>query len=95
MVQKPCDPIRDAIGQPLEIDDYVTAVFSEGEVELFQVVGFVFHTQKWMSNHEPMAKLVLRPINKRHRSNTPYFYRKSEAITKVSKDAVLLHTLEQ
>lgn len=32
--------MTDAIGQPLNIGDYVTAVWANAEVALFEVVGF-------------------------------------------------------
>lgn len=36
--------LKDAIGRELSIDDYVTAVFSDGELTLFQVIRFEKHT---------------------------------------------------
>ena len=87
--------MTDAIGQPLEIGDFVTAVWANAEVELFEVVGFKANTKTsakyWARRGEVVfLKRMFRDDSISEETQNKTVKKLVKQITKVSSEAVFI-----
>ena len=90
------ESIEDAIGHPVTIDDYVTAVFYSGEVSLFKVSGFKQKRGRrgWGNQtiHAELQRLE-RTNTWQEGSTNANIFKTSNQITWVDPNWVMMHFL--
>jgi len=91
--------MTDAIGQPLEIGDFVTAVWENAEVALFEVVGFQENTKvssKYWARRGDVVflKRMFTDASIKEETQNKKVKKLRGQVTKVSMDAVMMHKLE-
>ena len=89
--------MTDAIGQPLEIGDFVTAVWANAEVELFEVTGFENSKIRRWGNMEDAVLLKRHFFDEEINKDTQakIVKKQKSQITKVTLEAVALYKLSQ
>lgn len=84
--------MQDAIGRELNIGDYVTAVWANGDVALFKIAGSRFGNRKWQPRSLEL-KLERMFSEDWNNSNNKPTYKKESQVTWVDPDYVLMHFL--
>jgi hypothetical protein len=91
-------PLTDAIGQPLVIGDFVTAVWEGGDVALFEVAGFKTNVKTssryWARRGDVlMLKRLFSDKDVSEKTQQKLAKKMPSQVTKVSADAVMMYKL--
>jgi len=93
--------MNDAIGHPIEIGDYVTAVWAGGDVQLFEVVEFrnagtVRRNGRMRQRHDEIGlSRSWRDGNIKAETQVKTVYKMPSQVTWVDKNYVMLHMFER
>ena len=89
--------MRDAIGHPVVENDYVTAVWANGNVALFKVIGLVPQNSFFKKKRMREDTLLLKRMFRDDVSETTQYKTVSKETTQctwVDSNYVMLHKLE-
>lgn len=92
---KEISPLNDCIDHPLNIGDYVTAIWANSELELFKVIGFERRNQGTRHNRADCIKLQRLFSDEENNSNDKPTYKLSSQVTWVDPEYVVIHFLSR